>query len=109
MSEQHKWSPAELRMFWRNSRRRAEKEQSADGVMVATTDPFLLYDRGRLSALAGSPCPVCRKVGVSVPETLVFNGRNLYCRRGHSYSNPGAAEEEVAELMIWQELTGDDE
>ncbi len=75
--------------------------------MTAAVDPFLAHDRQRLGALAGNPCPVCRKLGVSVPETLVFDGRHLYCRRGHSYSSPSAAEDEVAELLVGDDLTAE--
>lgn len=57
----------------------------------------LQSDRRRLSRLAGQCCPLCHRHGAV--GQLLFDGRRLYCLSpwAHSWSNPDAAEAEIAE------------
>ena len=57
----------------------------------------LAEDRRRLSRLAGQCCPLCRQRGAL--GELLFDGSRLYCLSpwAHSWSNPDAAEAEIAE------------
>lgn len=82
-------SPAVLRMALRENAR--DKAQAADPqprVYPANEDPFYAEDKKRLKALLHRPCMHCG-------GTLFFDGIILYCLKGHGWSNPQVAEDEI--------------